>query len=192
MLKQDDKLTAFHTGLPSYTILVSMFKYTTKRLQESTSSGNKLSNFQCFLLTLMKLRLNLSNFDLGFRFCILTNFKQVMLYWLIEGSMWRTVAYRGASLNIPAFTKGKSQLPSADVESTRRLANVRIHVERVIGSVIENIYGSVRQKFQILSETTSLPTQYTRSKDGSPTPIDSIVRVCCALPNACDIIVPAT
>ena len=66
MLKKDDRLTAFYTGLPSYTILMSMFRYTAKRLPES--SGNKLTNFQCFLLTLMKLRLNLSNFDFGFRF----------------------------------------------------------------------------------------------------------------------------
>ena len=36
-----------------------------------------------------------------------------------------SVAYRGATLNIPAFTKGKSQLSPGDVESTRRLANVR-------------------------------------------------------------------
>ena len=83
------------------------------------------------------------------------------------------MAYRGASINIPTFTKGKSQRTSADVESTRRLANVRIHVECAI--------GSVRQKFQILSATTPLPTQYTRSKDGGPILLDSIVRVCCAL-----------
>ena len=68
------------------------------------------------------------------------------------------------------------------MESTRRLANVRIHVERVI--------GSARQKFQTLSVTTPLPTQYTRSKDGGPILLDSIVRVCCALHNACEIIVP--
>lgn len=91
------------------------------------------------------------------------------------------MAYRGASLNIPAFTKEKSQLPSTDVESARRLANVRTHVERVI--------GSVRQKFQVLSATMPLPTQYTRSRVGSPILLDSIVRVCCALHNACDIIV---
>ena len=95
-----------------------------------------------------------------------------------------SVAYRGATLNIPAFTTGKSQLSPGDVESTRRLANVRIHVERVI--------GSVRQKFQILSATTPLPTQYTRSKNGGPIILDSIVRVSCALHNACDIIVSAT
>ena len=35
-------------------------------------------------------------------------------------------------LIIPAFTKGKAQLSSLDVETTRRIAPVRIHVERVI------------------------------------------------------------
>ena len=93
-----------------------------------------------------------------------------------------SVAYRGATLNIPAFTKGKPQLPPGDVEETRKLANVRIHVERVI--------GSVRQRFQILSATTPLPSEYTRSKRGGPVLLDSIVRVCCALHNVCDIIVP--
>ena len=64
-----------------------------------------------------------------------------------------SVAYRGATLNIPAFTKGKSQLPPGDVEETRKLANVRIHVERVI--------GLVRQRFQFLSATIPLPSEYT-------------------------------
>ena len=35
-------------------------------------------------------------------------------------------------LHIPAFTKGKSQLSALEVEETRSIANVRIHVERVI------------------------------------------------------------
>ena len=34
-LKDDDKLTAFYTGLPNYTILMTTFRYTTKRLPES-------------------------------------------------------------------------------------------------------------------------------------------------------------
>ena len=93
-----------------------------------------------------------------------------------------SVAYRGATLNIPAFTHGKPQLSPEDVESTRKIANVRIHVERVI--------GSVRQRFKILSATTPLPTEYTRSKNGGPVLLDSIVRVCCALHNLCDIIIP--
>jgi len=38
----------------------------------------------------------------------------------------------GVKLSIPAFTKGLKQLPEDDVTDTRRLANVRIHVERAI------------------------------------------------------------
>ena len=44
-----------------------------------------------------------------------------------------SVGMRQARLVIPAFTKGKSQLDPVDVEKTRGIANVRIHVERVIG-----------------------------------------------------------
>ena len=47
-----------------------------------------------------------------------------------------------ARLHIPAFTKGKSQLSALEVEETRKIANVRIHVERVI--------SNVRQKYSIL------------------------------------------
>ena len=44
------------------------------------------------------------------------------------------VMFYHAKLNIPAFTKGKSQLDPVEIEkNTRNLANVRIHVERVIG-----------------------------------------------------------
>ena len=38
----------------------------------------------------------------------------------------------GATLAIPAFTKGKRQLSSLEVEQTRRLAQIRIHVERAM------------------------------------------------------------
>ena len=93
-----------------------------------------------------------------------------------------SVAFRGATLNIPAFTRGKPQLDPKAVESTRKIANVRIHVERVI--------GAVRQRFTILSATSALPTEYTRSKGGGPVILDSIVRICCALHNVCDVIMP--
>ena len=43
-----------------------------------------------------------------------------------------------AELAIPAFTKGKDQLDPVDVEQTRGIANVRIHVERVIGLLRRN------------------------------------------------------
>lgn len=40
---------------------------------------------------------------------------------------------KGAILKIPRFTKGKSQLSAQEVDESRQLAHVRIHVERVIG-----------------------------------------------------------
>ncbi|KAL5013813.1 hypothetical protein ScPMuIL_008083 [Solemya velum] len=58
-----------------------------------------------------------------------------------------SIGIMGATLHIPAFTKGKKQLTSDEVETTRRIANVRIHVERVI--------GCLRQKYQILQSTLS-------------------------------------
>ena len=48
----------------------------------------------------------------------------------------------GAVLRIPAFTRGKKQLTARDVDISRQIAHVRIHVERVIGRL---------KKFKILS-----------------------------------------
>ncbi|XP_065911107.1 uncharacterized protein [Dysidea avara] len=52
---------------------------------------------------------------------------------------------RGASLAIPAFTKGKPQLSQREVETSRKLSNVRIHVERAIGrmkcyKILQNVF----------------------------------------------------
>jgi len=86
-----------------------------------------------------------------------------------------------AKLQMPAFTKGKDQLSAIEVEETRSIANVRIHVERVI--------GLVRQKYTVLQGT--LPIDYLSSRSGEDCPlIDRIAHVCCALCNVCDSIVP--
>ena len=40
---------------------------------------------------------------------------------------------------IPAFTRGKSHLSAKEVEVSRKIASVRIHIERVIG-LLKNRY----------------------------------------------------
>ena len=96
-----------------------------------------------------------------------------------------SVGLKHAKLVIPAFTKGKDQLDPVDVESTRGIANVRIHVERVI--------GLLRRKYTILEGT--LPAEFLSCNSNGPIErqiplIDRIVRVCSALVNFCPPIVP--
>ena len=50
-----------------------------------------------------------------------------------------SVGLKQAELAIPAFTKGKAQLDPVDVEKTRGIASVQIHVKRVIG-LLHNKY----------------------------------------------------
>ena len=45
----------------------------------------------------------------------------------------------GTELLIPAFTRVKKQLSTAEVERTRKIASVHIHIERVIG-LLKNCY----------------------------------------------------
>lgn len=81
----------------------------------------------------------------------------------------------GAKLAIPA--RGKDQLDPVYVEKTRGIANVRIHVERVI--------GLLRRKYKFLQSTP--PIDYRKSQ--SPL-IDKILRVTASLTNLCPSIIP--
>ena len=47
--------------------------------------------------------------------------------------MEEELANQEAVLRIPAFTWEKTQMPAKDVDMSRQIAHVRIHVERVIG-----------------------------------------------------------
>jgi len=86
-----------------------------------------------------------------------------------------------AEVKIPAFTKGKSQLSATDVQTTRKLAHLRIHIERVI--------GVVRQKYTILE--SQVPIDYLLSKDSeTETLMDKIAFICCSLTNLCESVVP--
>ena len=81
-----------------------------------------------------------------------------------------------SSLRIPAFTKGKNQLSSIEVEQSRNIANVRIHVECVIGNIRQIL--SCTQPIDIVSGTETVTT------------LDKLVCVICALINICDSVVP--
>ena len=73
------------------------------------------------------------------------------------------IAIRGGRLEIPAFTKGKKQLSREEIEQSRQLSRVRIHVERVI--------GQLRKKYTIL--TGPLPISLIkRPADTTVTTID--------------------
>ena len=84
-----------------------------------------------------------------------------------------------ATLKITAFTSGKRQLSAHDIQETRKTANVRIHIERgLLVWLGENV---------ILQSI--LPVELITAKPGDA-PMDKIARVCCALTNLSDSIVP--
>ena len=47
----------------------------------------------------------------------------------------KELASNGATLKVPNYTKRKSKLSGKEVDTSRQLSNVIIHVERVIGPV---------------------------------------------------------
>ena len=72
---------------------------------------------------------------------------------------------RGVSLNIPPFMRGKKQLSENEVVTTRRIASLRIHVERAVGRI---------KNYHIFDR--ALPATMT-------TIADRIFFVCCVLTN---------
>ncbi len=294
----DDAKVRFYTGLPAYDVLQTVYQNVSEFVVRKSPT---LTKFQEFVLTLMKLKLNMPMQDLAYRFRIsLSTVSRIFLAWMVvldvrlaplirwpeREDLWRTMpqcfqvafgnkttviidcfevfitrpsnlmaraqtysnyknhntvkvlvgitpqgsilfvsnawggrtsdkyltdncgilkrlvpgdlvmADRGftiqeslifhrAELAIPAFTKGKDQLDPVDVEGTRGIANVRIHVERVI--------GLLRRKYTILSGT--LPIDFLQcdpngSQQSKIPMIDRIITVCAALTNLSNGIVP--
>ena len=69
----------------------------------------------------------------------------VILFWQIEVfHIEDSVGLYVASLQIPKFMKEKPQLSELEIETTRSLANVRIYLARLT--------GTVRQKYTILGQ----------------------------------------
>ena len=78
----------------------------------------------------------------------------------------------GVKLNIPPFMEGWQQLPASEVSEGRKIASVRIHVERAIGRI---------KLFQILKHT--IPLNLTGLSD-------QIITVCTFLSNFKPVLVP--
>lgn len=91
------------------------------------------------------------------------------------------IALHGAKLEIPSYTRGKKQLSMKEVEHSKRIAKVRIHVERVI--------GLLKNKYAILQST--LPVCVLKVKtDVDCAFIDRMLFVCAALINLSPTVVP--
>ena len=88
-----------------------------------------------------------------------------------------------AEVKTPPFTKGKKQLEKQEIDWSRELSIVRIHVERII--------GLLKQKYTILQGVLpiSLISDDVTNNDDETT-IDKIIKVCSACINMCPPIVP--
>ena len=85
-----------------------------------------------------------------------------------------------AEVKIPPFTRGKKQLSKLQIDTTRTLSHLRIHVERVI--------GMVWQKFTILQSTLPI-AMIMCNRDEGISSIDKIITICCALCNHCESLI---
>ena len=70
-------------------------------------------------------------------------------------------AIQGAKWTLPASTKGKKQLSQKDVELSRKIANVCIHVEHVI--------GHLKNRYTIL--LSRIPIKYINQMEGHDTEV---------------------
>ena len=83
------------------------------------------------------------------------------------------LALHGTALAIPPFTKGESQLSQREVETSRALSHVGIHVERAIGRI---------KHYRILKSTLPI-SLIKRPHETNYTIIDKILILCAALSN---------
>lgn len=91
------------------------------------------------------------------------------------------VEEKGAFLRLPCFVKGGNQLHPTEIEHTRHIANIRIHVERVI--------SILRQKFNICSDMAEMSAVSKVNDLFNRDFYDKIIFVCSSLVNICPSVV---
>ena len=85
-----------------------------------------------------------------------------------------------AKVCIPPFTKGRKQLTRHEVDWSREISHVRVHVERVI--------GQLKKKYTLLQGV--IPITLLKNKANGICTLDCIITVCSALCNMCPSVVP--
>lgn len=88
---------------------------------------------------------------------------------------------KGASLHIPCFVNNGKQLTPKDVERTRNLASVRIHVERLI--------RTLRGKFNVCADLVPMAAISKRNDMFNNDLYDKVLYLCCCLVNMCPSVV---
>ncbi|CAM4733184.1 unnamed protein product [Leuciscus chuanchicus] len=181
-----DSALCFFTGLQNVQAFLWLLSILKRSSAITLKGGLTWENH--LLLVLMKLRLALSNKDIAYRFGLpfstvskilrewvplLSSVLKPLVIWPNRGFLVREeLASVGATLKIPSFTKGKSQLSGSCVDTSRQLSRVRIHVERVIGQL---------KNFQILNSV--IPISQVDM-------LDHIVTICAGLTNLKRSVVP--
>lgn len=91
------------------------------------------------------------------------------------------VGEKEATLILPSFVKEGKQLHPTQVEETRHIASIRIHVERVI--------SVVRQKYNICSDVAQMTAISKQNELFDNDLYDKILFICCGLVNICPSVV---
>lgn len=91
------------------------------------------------------------------------------------------VESRGASLRMPSFVRNGNQLHPIEVEESRHISSIRIHVERVI--------STLRQKFNICSDLAPMAAISKHNDLFENDLYNKIVFLCCCLINMCPSVV---
>nr|CAH0098439.1 unnamed protein product [Daphnia galeata] len=105
-LEKSEQMTLFYTGLNSFELFLGIFNSLLPALVDDKRF--KISLQEQFLMTLMKLRFNLSTTDLGYRFFVKKNLEK-----------------RGALLAMPAFKGTRLQLEGDEYTILRGPIKIR-------------------------------------------------------------------